>query len=640
MIRRFLRIFAALAGLLAGPLHLQAADATQQLTVFERAEFVLAKRITPPTDAAGWEPAALPDDWRRLGAEFRGQGWYRMLFDLPAIPERPLGLYLRHGRSRNVEFFVNGALLGSTEDLHGPLRQATGFGILLYVPPALLRQGENVLHARMNGSSTMSPPAGLGRLTFGDVRAVRTVSSRDFNLTSMAYRMFAAAMLTAGFIALFLWFAQRGDRVMLWFAITCLSWAVAHGINLYLRDGQVPEWIVQVAQRYSNFGLPVPAAILCLRTVGLRWPRSEAVLWLHLLFLLTFPFWLSSPHLAWAWSYAHISGPLVCFGGAVLVLLCAPRPVRWSHWVEVLALLAMTAAFSFDLLRAVGWIELDSHLFRPYHVPALLLAFGAAIFDRHVAAFWRIARSNEELERRVAEKTREIEANHLRVAEAEREQVLALERQRIVTDMHDGLGASLIGLLRHVQSGGADRASIEQRVKEALQEMRIAIDALQPREGDLAAVLGSLRYRLDDTIRATGVDLVWAVEELPAVEELKPSVVFSLQRILLEAIANALKHSGARRVSFNARAIRAAGIEIRVEDDGRGFDPAQPAAGLGVANMRARADKIGANLEIDSVPGKGTVVRLRMQLQQAADRAPAKPEPQKVEKLVGAPGVA
>jgi signal transduction histidine kinase len=191
------------------------------------------------------------------------------------------------------------------------------------------------------------------------------------------------------------------------------------------------------------------------------------------------------------------------------------------------------------------------------------------------------------------------------------------ERQRILADMHDGLGASLITLLRHVQSGTADRASIEQRVQEALQEMRIAIDALQPREGDIAAVLGSLRYRLDDIIRSSGVSLVWEVEELPAVGELKPSAVFALQRMLLEAITNALKHSGARLLRVTARP-RDPDVEISIEDDGCGFDPSQRAAGLGLANMRARAQRIGARVRIQTSPGRGTDVRISIPCDAAA----------------------
>jgi signal transduction histidine kinase len=141
--------------------------------------------------------------------------------------------------------------------------------------------------------------------------------------------------------------------------------------------------------------------------------------------------------------------------------------------------------------------------------------------------------------------------------------------------------------------------------------MRIAIDALQPRDGDLAAVLGALRYRLDEIIRASGVRLVWEVEELPEVGNLKPSTVFALQRIVLEAITNALKHSGAKLLRLSARACNGE-VEIRIEDDGRGFDTMRHAAGLGLANMRARARRIGARLDIQGHTGAGTIVRLSM----------------------------
>lgn len=231
-----------------------------------------------------------------------------------------------------------------------------------------------------------------------------------------------------------------------------------------------------------------------------------------------------------------------------------------------------------------------------------VLPLGIATIERHRLTM-------RELKRRVTEKAREIEADHACVEEARREQAIARERQRILADMHDGLGASLVGLLRHVQSADADRASIERRVQEALQEMRIAIDALQPWEGDLAAVLGSLRYRLDGMIRLSGVSFAWDVEELPDLGALKPADVFALQRTLLEAITNALKHSGARHLRVTARG-RDADVEIRIEDDGCGFNPSQFSAGLGLANMRARAQRIGARLTIQSQPGMGTNVRL------------------------------
>lgn len=280
------------------------------------------------------------------------------------------------------------------------------------------------------------------------------------------------------------------------------------------------------------------------------------------------------------------------------------------------ALLLFAVLVLSEAVRAFGYTDTTPRVVRTSFILFTILAIGAAIVEHYMEATRELQRLNAELERRLGEKSEEIKATYSRVEEAKQEWALMSERQRILADMHDGVGASLIGLLRHVQCGDADRASIEQRVQEALQEMRLAVDALQPREGDLAAVLGSLRYRLDDMIRSAGVTLAWEVDELPEVEELKPSAVFCVQRILLEAITNTLKHARAQRLRVSARAC-GADVEIRVDDDGGGFDPSRHAAGLGLANMRARAQRIGARITIQSSPGSGTEVTLRF------PRAPA-----------------
>ena len=287
----------------------------------------------------------------------------------------------------------------------------------------------------------------------------------------------------------------------------------------------------------------------------------------------------------------------------------APRSLALTRIAAAGALLLFAVLVLSEAARAFGYTDSTPRVVRAAFVLFTVLAAGAAFIEHYIAATCELQRLNTELERRIAEKSEEIKATYARVEQAKHEWAIMSERQRILADMHDGLGASLITLLRHVQSGSADRASIERRVQEALQEMRIAIDALQPREGDLAAVLGSLRYRIDDIIRSSGVNLVWEVEELPAVGELKPAAVFALQRMLLEAITNALKHSGAKVLRVTARMCDP-DIEISIEDDGCGFDPSQCAAGLGFANMRARAQRIGARVRIQTSPGKGTDVRI------------------------------
>ena len=91
--------------------------------------------------------------------------------------------------------------------------------------------------------------------------------------------------------------------------------------------------------------------------------------------------------------------------------------------------------------------------------------------------------------------------------------------------------------------------------------------------------------------------------------------------IVLEAITNVLKHSGARNLRISARTRNGNEMEIAVEDDGVGFSPGTTTEGIGLANMRARAAHLGGQLQILSRPGGGTAVRLVAQVGEAANRS-------------------
>jgi signal transduction histidine kinase len=476
----------------------------------------------------------------------------------------------------------------------------------------LLRAGENVLHARTHTTSYPVNVEGLGRITFGDARPVRRISVQHVYAGFYAGVFFLAMAFAAGLITLFAWLAYRTDRIMFWFSLTCLSWALVGMLNHAVRWMDL-GLLNPVLSLYVNYGLVVPAIILCLRTAGLRWRRIELVLWLFLAVQVTYPWWLDRANLFVRLGWDIVNTGLL-LGGVAILLIAAKRPLGWPYRLEVSALFFMAVLMSFEVIRYLGWIDPETVSFRQYHVPVMLLAIGAAIFERHVAAIWRMQDTKAELERRVAEKTREIEANHLRVQEAMREQTLARERQRILADMHDGLGATLVSLLRHVQAGGSTTGSIEQRAREALHELRIAVDALQPNEGDIASVIGSIRSRLDELVQATGVRLEWCVDEMPMVAGLNPSTVFALQRIMLEAVTNALKHSGARTIRLLATAPDNEKVVIEIRDDGRGFESPESATGFGIANMRARSTAAGAQLQIASHPNTGTVIRLTLPL--------------------------
>jgi signal transduction histidine kinase len=608
------------------------------MAVFDTAEFLASSEQRPPDTTAAWTPVSLPDEWRRTNSEGAGQGWYRIRVDLPRAPTAMHAILIRYPRSYQVDYFVNGDLVGGSRDTSSNARGGSllGASVFIAVPPSLLRAGANVIYIRMQATSAAADMHGLGRVTFGNAREVRKrwigFSEREFE----ALRTFFAMAFAAGLIALCLWLARRDDRVMLLLAVTYLSWSFAAGWLYPLRWFELPPALHGILQMYARYAFAPLSVILCLRTAGLHYPRFEAALWAYLVTQSTFPLWGMGNAGIWHLTWDAMNATVLMTGVAIIVFR-AKRPLRWSVNVSIATLFLMGGLMSSELMRYFGWVDVESQLLRHFHVPLMIFGIGAAIFGPHVLGIWNTERMHAELGKRLVEMTREIEANQARVAEAMHEQALARERQRILADMDDGLGANLVGLLRHVQSGGVDRPGFEQRVKEALQELRIAIDALEPSGGDLATVLGNLRYRLEPLIEHTGMSLQWDVGELPQIEGLEPSAVFALQRIVLEAIANALKHSGATRVRLAAQAAANGGVEIRIEDAGRGFDLSTKATGLGLSAMHARATRIGAQLDISSQPGAGTVVRLsisRILARFAEDEAAGKPDPRALHDLI------
>src|SRR5258705_7966045 len=101
--------------------------------------------------------------------------------------------------------------------------------------------------------------------------------------------------------------------------------------------------------------------------------------------------------------------------------------------------------------------------------------------------------------------------------------------------------------------------------------------------------------------------------DLPS-RELPPDMRHNIFLIVKEALTNALKHSGAREVNVAVKS-SGDGLQISVQDDGKGFSPSvfsESSTRNGLGNMRRRAETIGADLVLESAPGAGTTVNLRV----------------------------
>jgi NarL family two-component system sensor histidine kinase LiaS len=190
----------------------------------------------------------------------------------------------------------------------------------------------------------------------------------------------------------------------------------------------------------------------------------------------------------------------------------------------------------------------------------------------------------------------------------------ARERARIAREVHDALSQHLFGL--RMIAGGMRRASpdneqaeaIERITEAALRDMRALLLELRPASlnGDgLAPALREICATYRDRLGVTIDD-----DDLHDVTIPEPAG-HALLRITQEACVNAVRHGHAARLAVSL-AQRDGQVELAVRDDGAGFDVAGPSAGAGLVHIRDRAAEVGGTVTIDSAPGAGTAVTVRV----------------------------
>jgi signal transduction histidine kinase len=114
-------------------------------------------------------------------------------------------------------------------------------------------------------------------------------------------------------------------------------------------------------------------------------------------------------------------------------------------------------------------------------------------------------------------------------------------------------------------------------------------------------------------VQAAGLALHWEVEDLPALAAMTPTAVLQVQRILLEALTNVLKHAHAKTVWVRCALVADSGVLVlEVADDGVGLQPDGGRPGHGLQNMRLRGESIGGRVTVVPRPGGGTRVRLEL----------------------------
>ena len=235
-----------------------------------------------------------------------------------------------------------------------------------------------------------------------------------------------------------------------------------------------------------------------------------------------------------------------------------------------------------------------------------------------------------ELERRVEERTAELSAanaelrqvrDSLRRLSAHMNRLREQERSHIAREIHDDLGASLTAmqlelnwLRRRVEDDGKARARVDVALdigRDAMSAMRRILNDLRPGVLDHLGLWAALEALLTETDARTGMRCVFVCPDEVERCRLGRDAEIAVYRIVQEVLTNVVRHAGARRVAVMSRAL-GRDLVVEVEDDGCGMQVPSAPTSFGLLGMYERARAIGGDLAIESTPGRGTAVRLRL----------------------------
>lgn len=418
-------------------------------------------------------------------------------------------------------------------------------------------------------------------------------------------RALSQAFLVLGFLALGVWALRREPAYLLFSVSTVLFLLRALHYHQGLEPPPIPDDWYGWMTIYSTAWMVPAVYAIGVRLHGKSYPWGE---WPLVLLLLVSTV-ISIPSLAGDSREGHNAATplayLLLFSTQIgLVVLGV-----WSAWrarsndallVASSLLLGIPASVN-DLLMLNHAVTPEGLYLQPYHIGLVFITCLVVAVRRYLAALRNSEHAAAGLEQQLREREAALNESHAQLRAIERDQVLMQERQRLMQDMHDGLGTTLMGALKAVERG--QEQNLAEVLRECIEDLKLAIDSLEPVQTDLLLLLATLRFRLGTRLEQAGLRLQWKVQDLPPMEWIDPRSALHLLRILQEVMGNAMRHSGATELTVATR-LEAACAVVMVQDNGRGFDPASvDRRGRGLRHVQQRAEALGAKAIWRAVDG-------------------------------------
>lgn len=583
----------------------------------ETVHFTSTERLMPPVVAipvspapkevaglpeSGWQSVSLPDvALQRAAGEAHPNEtqtvWYR--FVLNAAQQTHAGnLYFYLPRWQTVgqvALYGDGRLLWQSE---GDLVW-NGFNQPLWIsldPPGQARP--HVLLLRMD-----SVPGFGGGISSAWVGPEETLLWRyQTRLTIQAHLMLAASVAFAvlGLFSFSVWLKRRHESMYLLCFVASLCFVARYihfitPLNTTLISSAWFGWLSVNSVSWMVAVILLFNFRLCNKHY--RWMETGMFASVALHGVVTLPWLASSEHIAALSVYAYAIVLLFTIPAALLAVGASWQVRSWPCLiVATISVLGFPLAVH-DLMLQNYSLDLEQVYLLPLAQISFCIMFAIIIHQRYISGIESLERSHEVLAQRLQVREAELADSYAKLREVERRQLLSLERQRLMRDMHDGVGGSLTGALRMMERGEYEEDKLRAALRDCVDELRLTIDSLEPVESDITVLLASLRFRLQPRLQAAGIKLVWRVEALPPLPWLTPGHAMHVMRIVQEIATNIIKHAEAGEIVFSTSST-ATHACIQISDDGKGFDGAESTAlhsGHGLGNIAYRAGVLGGS---------------------------------------------
>lgn len=529
---------------------------------------------------------------------------------------------LAFGHRTPVLVYLDGRLLANSVPLPEadlPLRNLL-IGeqrLSVSVPAEWLNAGAHEIAVRVGAAGPSG--ASVSGLSLGPAPAMEAADRpRRFWLGLRVVTALSA--LVIGTLLLFAWLVDRRESLFLWSGLQLLMLALL--LSPYVLNSPLlpaPWWrmLLDGADVVAK-GL-APAVIAAWAAPNLHWVRRLSFAYLALALpvdmtaaYLVLP-WVDFSH---PWPWWALSSRLAVLGLALWVALqaLADKPGLHRFGTAVLAGLALWVWVDVSLCAIVlpgllSVVDLNVVAYAGWTLWVALLLHRRLVNNRRVERHLRA-----ELATQLAHRSEELRAQYAALRISEQARTAASERERLLAEMHDGVGAQLTSAKMLASGGQLSSGEMVDALDDCLREMRLTVDALSVTDGDLGLLLATLRHRLEPALRAGGITLDWQVDHAPRVPALQGTGGRELARIVQEGLANTMHHAGATRVVVSTRLLSPpARVQVCITDNGVGM-PAVLSPGRGLRNMRQRVARLGAAIDWRKPQGQAAGTELVIEL--------------------------